>query len=97
MGIEGAGHDSSTGHIVFDDYVFEVNDENVVFVGDGHAGDVDVLKGDVDLNGTVTFLDINPFIMILSGNGFQAEADCDCDGDVDFLDIQPFIDILAGN
>lgn len=57
----------------------------------------DVLKGDVDLSGTVTFLDINPFIMVLSSNGFQAEADCDCDGDVDFLDIQPFIDILAGN
>jgi len=55
------------------------------------------LKGDVDLDGMVTFLDINPFIVILSSNGFQAEADCDCDGDVDFLDIQPFIDILAGN
>ena len=55
------------------------------------------LKGDVDLDGSVTFLDINPFIQVLSSNGFQAEADCDCDGDVDFLDIQPFIDILAGN
>ena len=54
-------------------------------------------KGDVDLDGAVTFLDINPFIDVLSGGGFQAEADADCDGDVDFLDIQPFIDILAGN
>lgn len=56
----------------------------------------EVLKGDVNLDGGVTFLDINPFIVVLSSNGFQAEADCDCDGDVDFLDIQPFIDILAG-
>ena len=54
-----------------------------------------VLKGDVDMNGGVTFLDINPCILVLSSNGFQAEADCDCDGDVDFLDIQPFINILA--
>ena len=55
-----------------------------------------VLKGDVDRDGGVTFLDINPFILVLSSNGFQLEADCDCDGDVDFLDIQPFINILAG-
>ena len=53
------------------------------------------LKGDVNLDGSVTFLDINPFIVLLAGNGFQLEADCDCDGDLDFLDIQPFIDILA--
>ena len=58
---------------------------------------VDVLKGDVNLDGSVTFLDIAPFIAVLSNNGSQAEADCDCDGDVDFLDIQPFIDILANN
>ena len=57
----------------------------------------DVLKGDVNLDGMVTFLDINSFISVLSNGGFQAEADADCDGDVDFLDIQPFIDILAGN
>ena len=56
-----------------------------------------VLKGDVDQGGMVTFLDINPFIVLLAANGFQLEADCDCDGDLDFLDIQPFIDILAGN
>lgn len=56
----------------------------------------EVLKGDVDMDGGVTFLDINPFIQVLSSNGFQAEADCDCDGEVTFLDIQPFIDILSG-
>ena len=59
--------------------------------------DVMVVKGDVNLDGNVTFLDINPFIVLLAASGFQAEADCDCDGDLDFLDIQPFIDILAGN
>ena len=58
---------------------------------------VGVLKGDVDLNGEVNFLDISPFISVLSDGLNQAEADCDCDGDVDFLDIQPFINILAGN
>ncbi len=73
--------------------------------GDADVGNVSLivmaapapLKGDVNLDGIVSFLDINPFILLLSTNGFQAEADCDCDGDLDFLDIQPFIDILAGN
>ena len=67
---------------------------NVTATPDGGGG---VLKGDVNLDGSVSFLDINPFIVLLSANGFQEEADADCDGDLDFLDIQPFIDILAGN
>ena len=54
-----------------------------------------VLLGDVNLDGEVTFLDISPFITILSTAGFQAEADIDLSGDVTFLDIAPFIVILA--
>ena len=56
-----------------------------------------VLLGDVNLDGFVTFLDINPFIVVLSSNAFQAEADIDQNGAVNFLDINPFIQILAGN
>ena len=74
--------------IACDDYLFErgisVNSYS------------EVLTGDVNLDGGINFLDITPFISILSGGGFQAEADCNSDGVVDFLDIQPFIDILAG-
>jgi hypothetical protein len=72
----------------------DISNVTITFVDSTDAG---VLKGDVNLDGSVTFLDISPFIMLLSSNAFQAEADCDCDGDLDFLDIQPFIDILAGN
>lgn len=54
------------------------------------------LLGDVDLDGFVTFLDISPFIALLSSSGFQAEADCNEDGMVTFLDIAPFISILSG-
>ena len=53
------------------------------------------LLGDVDLSGTVDFLDIQPFIAVLSGRTNQCEADCDQSGIVDFLDIQPFIEILS--
>ena len=61
------------------------------------VGGSEVLLGDVDLSGTVDFLDITPFIGVLSGGTFQAEADCDESGDVTFLDITPFINILSGS
>ena len=56
-----------------------------------------VILGDCDLNGEVEFLDINPFIAVLSSNSFLEQADCNQDGVVDFLDIAAFIAILAGN
>lgn len=60
------------------------------------SGSTGTLLGDVDLSGEVDFLDIAPFIAILSGGLFQAEADCDENGEVTFLDIAPFIAILSG-
>ena len=56
-----------------------------------------LLPGDVNQDGAVDFLDISPFIGILSVGGVQAEADIDGSGAVNFLDISPFIEILSGN
>lgn len=55
-----------------------------------------LLKGDVDQNGVLNFLDIAPFIAALASGVFDPNADCDCNGEVNFLDIQPFIQKLAG-
>ena len=55
-----------------------------------------VLLGDVNMDGSVDFLDIAPFISALSTGVFQAEADIDLSGEVDFLDIASFIAILSG-
>ena len=57
----------------------------------------DCLLGDVDLSGTVDFLDIAPFIATLTAGTFQCEADIDENDVVDFLDIAPFIAILTGS
>ena len=54
------------------------------------------LLGDVNRDGTVDFLDIGPFILLLSTGEFQAEADIDQSGAVDFSDVSPFIALLAG-
>ena len=53
------------------------------------------LLGDVDLNGSVDFLDIAPFVTILTTGGFRLEADIDGNGFVDFLDIAPFVAIVS--
>ena len=41
------------------------------------------------------FLDISPFISVLSAGGSQVEADVNRDGSVNFLDISPFILLLS--
>ena len=55
------------------------------------------LLGDVNRDGMVDFLDISPFIVVLSTGSMQAEADIDQDGVVNFLDISPFIILLSGS
>lgn len=55
----------------------------------------EVLSGDVNLDGVISFLDISAFIQVLSPGRYQPEADCNEDGVVNFLDIQPFLDILS--
>ena len=49
----------------------------------------------MNLDGVVSFLDISPFIQVLTSGDFQAEADIDESGRVDFLDISPFIGLLS--
>lgn len=52
--------------------------------------------GDVSRDGSVDFLDISPFIQLLSSGEYQLEADTNPDTQVNFLDIGPFIQALAG-
>lgn len=54
------------------------------------------LCGDINLDGNTNFLDIAPFINLLTSGAYQAEADCNFDGEVTFLDIAPFIVALTG-
>ncbi len=54
------------------------------------------MLGDINLDGVVNFLDISPFIGLLTSNSWQCEADINEDGVVSFLDISPFIGLLSG-
>ena len=55
-----------------------------------------VLRGDVNQDGTVDFLDIVPFVSVFSSGDFLAEADVNRDEVVNGLDIRPFVRLLAG-
>ena len=54
------------------------------------------LLGDVNQDGNIDLLDIQPFVDLLTSGGFLPEADINADGEVDLLDIGQFVDLLTG-
>ena len=78
---------------------FYLNNDPTIssFVLAGDTAVQEILLGDVNQDGIVNFLDISPFIGLLSAGSFLEEADCNQDGLMNFQDIAPFITILAGN
>ena len=54
-----------------------------------------ILIGDVNFDGVVDLLDVNPFVELLVNQKFQLEADINRNGVVDLLDIAPLIQILS--
>ena len=60
------------------------------------VSDCDVLLGDVNLDGVVDLLDVQPFVDLLISGEIQAEADINQDGFVDLLDVRPFVDLSSG-
>ena len=97
-----AGEEIRVGQTGFDpDTVSTANSgvgfEQIILTIDGDGG-LDDGHGDVNLDGIVNFLDIAPFINVLSSGGSPAaesQADCNGDGITNFLDISPFILVLA--
>lgn len=61
-----------------------------------NAEEASILLGDVNLDGIVSLLDVQPFVNLIATGGYQAEADINLDGFVDLLDVGPFVAILTG-
>ena len=55
-----------------------------------------VLLGDVNGDGQVNGLDVDPFVDRLLNGPFQAEADMNLDGEVNGLDVDPFVAAIVG-
>lgn len=59
------------------------------------VGGKPVLLGDVNCDGAVDLLDVQPFVDLLTTGGFLDKADMNQDGAVDLLDVDPFVDALT--
>jgi hypothetical protein len=57
---------------------------------------VPVPLGDVNGDGVVNGLDVDPFVDVLLNGPYQAEADMNDDGDVNGLDVDPFVAAVVG-
>ena len=55
-----------------------------------------IILGDINQDGLVNLLDVEPFIGVINSGTFQSEADCNEDGVVNLLDVEPFIALLSG-
>ncbi len=56
----------------------------------------EAIIGDVNCDGTVNLLDVDPFIDLLASGGFKFQADTNGDGIVNLLDVSGFITALSG-
>ena len=56
-----------------------------------------VLLADVNGDGQVNLLDVEPFVSVINSGEFACEADINLDGRIDLTDVSPFIQLLIGN
>ena len=84
-----------TGETLFLSEIQEFENQAIAWKVEGEV--VNFILGDVNQDGLVNLLDIEPFVELLTNGGFQDEADINKDGVVDLLDVAPFVELLSGN
>lgn len=52
--------------------------------------------GDVNCDGVVNLLDVDPFVDLISVGGYFEKADINEDGVLNLLDVGPFVALLSG-
>jgi hypothetical protein len=60
------------------------------------AEPIDELLGDVNMDGVVNGLDVDPFVGLVTSGTYQAEGDMNGDGEVNGLDVDPFVAAVVG-
>lgn len=85
---------SSDGRWIIFEAEFERDGEE--FVG-AFAAQIDGgLLGDINCDGQVDLLDVQPFVDVLTSGVFSFKADINSDGVVDLLDVGPFVIEISG-
>ena len=54
----------------------------------------DFLLGDINGDGTVNLLDVQPFVDLIANGGFLKQADINGDGNVNLLDVSGFVELI---
>ena len=78
--------------------IFLMSEDGVPSVAQWMQIGNDVAKtmlGDVNMDGVVNLLDVQPFVNLIANGQFQTEADINQDGLVNLLDVTPFVAILS--
>ena len=60
------------------------------------AASARIINGDVNFDGDVNGLDVDPFVAAVLGGSYDAPADMNGDGAVDGLDVDPFVAAVVG-
>jgi hypothetical protein len=60
------------------------------------AEPIDELLGDVNMDGVVNGLDVDPFVGLVTSGTYQAEGDMNEDDVVNGLDVDPFVAAVVG-
>ena len=81
--------DEDTGEIALD-----ANGDPIILVGSPGVYMID-LPGDVNCDGVVDLLDVNPFVNVITSGVFNHKADVNNDGSVNLLDVGEFITLLT--
>ena len=77
--------------------------KNLNFLGPFQGGDgryfvttlEEVVVGDINCDGVIDLLDVDPFVELLTSGQFDEKADINGDGVVDLLDVNPFVALLT--
>ena len=88
------GFGDATGRIAFH-YLNEFMNVNGNYIGIDSFRAIPFLLGDVNCDGFVNILDIQPFVDLLVGDEFNEKADLNGDGAVDLLDVEPFVEAIV--
>ena len=104
VGLTYSFHTHNQGHSTSGAYFSQVTDQGLIFSEDSVqflytqlqlidlAG---IILGDVNLDGTVNLLDVDPFVDLLTIGGYRKQADVNQDGSLNLLDVSVFVDILS--
>ena len=66
------------------------------YIGIDTVSVVPFLVGDINCDGVIDLIDVQPFVDLLNSGGFSEKADLNGDGFVTLEDVDPFVELLLG-